>query len=472
MTILATLNLASVVGISQKDRSDLEARIARIENGLQRNLQIVGEEIPIYNIKERMKELNIPGLSIAVITDGKIEWAKGYGYADLSKGRKVTTETLFRAASISKPISALRVLQLAEEGKISLDANVNDYLMSWKVPDSKYTTYEKVTPRRILNHSAGLTVRGFSDYRKGDVIPSTIDILNGKGKDEPVQVFREPGKDRTYSGGGYHILQLLVIEVDQRPFAETMETNILKRLGMNRSTFTSPLPQQYHSVAATQYRPSGNEIKGKWPIYPQLSAAGLWTTPSDLARYVMAVQEILFTKEEGILTYETVLDMLTEGEGQSGLGPKIGKHVFLHGGGSKGNRSLFVGWKESANGVAIMMNTDNDLIIHEIMLSIAKEYDLPEVFAKIKTVIEMSDDSRKKYIGEYTIQRYGQMHIRPAERGLEMTADFMKEPIPILPESATSFFDARDGATYQFDLAGDKVKGFEIDGLTAVKMKD
>ena len=455
----------------QGSRHLLEERIARIENGLQRNLQIVGEVVPTYNIEKRMKALNIPGLSIAVITDGKIEWAKGYGYADVSEGRKVTTETLFRAASISKPITALRVLELAEEGKIDLDANVNDYLTTWKVPENKYTIYKKVTPRRILNHSAGLTVRGFTGYRKGDVTPSVVETLDGKGKDGPVRVFREPGKDRTYSGGGYEVLHLLISEIDQQPFEVTMEEHVLKRLGMTRSTFTTPLPPKYHNVAATQYRPNGNAIKGKWPVYPELAAAGLWTTPSDLARYIMAIQKIWFTKEEGILTYETVADMLTEGKGQSGLGPKIGKHVFVHGGGSKGNRSLFFGWKETPNGVVIMMNTDNDLIIQEIMLSIAKEYNLPDVTPKVKTIVEMSAEVRKKYVGTYMMQRYGQMHIRMAERGLEMMGNFMKEPIPILAESETAFFDARDGASYQFDLAGDKVKGFEIDGLKAVKVK-
>ncbi|MEP5613377.1 MAG: serine hydrolase domain-containing protein, partial [Cyclobacteriaceae bacterium] len=364
--ILISLLHASWTSSCQKSGDELVERIRRIENGLQRNLQIVGEIVPTYNIEERMKELNIPGLSIAVITDGKIEWAKGYGYADVAEGRKVTTETLFRAASISKPITALRVLQLAEEGKIDLDANVNDYLTAWKVPENRYTTYKKVTPRRILSHSAGLTVSGFIGYSKDDAVPNVVEILDGKGKDGPVRVFREPGKDRTYSGGGYEILHLLISEIDQQPFEVTMQEHVLNKLGMTGSTFTAPLPLKFHPVAATQYRPNGNEMKGKWPVYPELAAAGLWTTPSDLAMYILAIQKIWFTKEEGILTYETVRDMLTEGKGQSGLGPKIGKHVFVHGGGSKGNRSLFFGWKETANGVAIMVNTDNDLIIQEL----------------------------------------------------------------------------------------------------------
>ncbi|MEQ9230129.1 MAG: serine hydrolase domain-containing protein, partial [Cyclobacteriaceae bacterium] len=150
-----------------------------------------------------MKELGIPGVSIAVMNNGVIEWAKGYGIADSLENRKVTTETLFQAGSISKPVAATRALQLMEQGLIDLDVNVNTYLSGWKLPDNEFTEKEKVTTRRILNHSAGLTVSGFPGYMTGETIPSLPEILDGKGNTDPVRVYKEPGGDWSYSGGGY-----------------------------------------------------------------------------------------------------------------------------------------------------------------------------------------------------------------------------------------------------------------------------
>mgnify|MGYP001800512163 CR=1 FL=1 len=187
--------------------TSLEDRIDRIENGLQLTLQIEGDAIPTFHVEERLKELGIPGVSIAVLKDGEIEWAKGYGMAAVSENRPVTTETMFLAGSISKPVAAIRAHQLAEEGIIHLDSNVNTYLSSWQLPDNEFTTREKATTRRILNHTAGLTVWGFPGYDKGDVVPSAVEVRDGKGNTDPVRVYQEPGTDWMYSGGGYTIMQ-------------------------------------------------------------------------------------------------------------------------------------------------------------------------------------------------------------------------------------------------------------------------
>lgn len=202
-TLFSSLILLILIGCSpqsKKNKELLEKRIVRIENGLQPALQIQGDTIPFYNIETRMQELGIPGVSIAVLNDGEIEWAKGYGMADSSENRRVTTETMFLAGSISKPVAATRALQLAEMGVIHLDSNVNQYLYSWKVPDNEFTKNEKVTTRRILNHTAGLTVWGFPGYDKGDTIPSVVEVLDGKGNTDSVRVYKKPGESWMYSG--------------------------------------------------------------------------------------------------------------------------------------------------------------------------------------------------------------------------------------------------------------------------------
>jgi CubicO group peptidase (beta-lactamase class C family) len=195
------LTIASCAPQSETEQELLQQKITRIENGLQPNVQIAGDSIPNFNIEERMRELGIQGVSIAVINKGEIEWAKGYGMADSAENREVTTETMFLAGSISKPFAALRAHQLAEQGVISLDSNVNNYLSSWKVPDNAFTVNEKVTTKRILNHTAGLTIWGFPGYDKGDTIPSVVEVLDGKGNTGAVRVFKEPGESWMYSGG-------------------------------------------------------------------------------------------------------------------------------------------------------------------------------------------------------------------------------------------------------------------------------
>jgi len=168
-----------------------------------------------------------------------------------------------QTGSISKPVAALRVHQLAEDGTINLDSNVNNYLSSWKLPDNEFTKTEKVTTRRILNHTAGLTVWGFPGYDKGDTIPGVVDVLNGKGNTDSVRVYKVPGESWMYSGGGYTIMQLMITDIEQKSFPEIMKENILNPLGMKSSTFENPLPVKYHDLAATGYRANGAEVEGK-----------------------------------------------------------------------------------------------------------------------------------------------------------------------------------------------------------------
>ncbi|MEL6484652.1 MAG: serine hydrolase domain-containing protein, partial [Bacteroidota bacterium] len=238
----------------KKEDTQLEEKIIRIENGLQPNLQIEGDSIPNFNLEERLKELGIPGVSIAVIHNGKLEWAKGYGMADVSENRPVTSETLFLAGSISKPVAGLRAHQLAEAGTIDMDSSVNKYLTSWKLPENKFTTEEKVTTRRILNHTAGLTVWGFPGYDKGDTIPTVPEVLDGLGNTDSVRVYKKPGESWMYSGGGYTIMQLMITDLEGKSFPDIMQENVLNPLGMTESTFENPLPEKYHASAATGYR--------------------------------------------------------------------------------------------------------------------------------------------------------------------------------------------------------------------------
>ncbi len=418
-----------------------------------------------------MKELGIPGVSIAVINEGQLEWAKGYGIADSSENRPVTTETMFLAGSISKPVAAIRTHQLAEEAVISLDSNVNKYLTSWKLPENKFTEKEKVTPRRILNHTAGLTVWGFPGYDKGDTIPSVSEVLDGQGNTDSVRVYKEPGESWMYSGGGYTIMQLMITDIERKSFPEIMQTHVLDPLGMTASTFENPLPHQYHSIAATGYRVNGNEVEGKWPIYPEMAAAGLWTTPSQLILYAKEIQQIYQTQQNGLLKANTVNEMLTPGMNDHGLGPAVMEHAFGHGGADEGFRADLVAWKENPVAVVIMVNSDNGSIIQEIKLSIAKEYGLPGIEPVKRVVQKQSVEELQRFTGKYNIPDLGDLEIIVKDNGLEHLAPFAPEPIFLLPASDSTFFNKNNGGYLRFLRNGDSITGFKFYGFEATKIE-
>ena len=450
----------------EKENNTLvDERILRIENGLQSNLQIqYGDSVGVqyYNIEERMKELKIPGLSIAVMNSGVIEWAKAYGMADSSENRKVTTETLFQAGSISKPIAATRALQLAENGKINLDSNVNDYLTSWKLPENGFTEEEKATTRRLMTHSAGLTVHGFPGYSRNDTIPNVVDVLNGKGNTGPVTVFRKPGERWKYSGGGYTIMQLIITDLEQREFPAIMQEHVLAPLGMTSSTYANPLPERYHNLAAAGHYSDGTEVEGNWHVYPEMAAAGLWTTPSQLVLWTREVQQIAQTQQDGLLKVETVNEMLTEYRGNQGLGPYVLEHTFGHGGADEGFRADLMAWRWHPISVAIMANSDNgSAIFREIFLSIAKEYDLPGIEPRLRTFRKQQHEELARYAGKYQFTDNSAV-IEVKDNGLEFTGGPASSPIFLLPETDSTFFSKATGLYFNFKFGEDSVSGIQV----------
>ncbi|MEL7003841.1 MAG: serine hydrolase domain-containing protein, partial [Bacteroidota bacterium] len=367
------------------------------------------------------------------------------------------------------PVAALRAHQLAEEGIISLDSNVNKYLTSWKLPENEFTEKEKVTTRRILNHTAGLTVWGFPGYDKGDTIPSVPDVLDGKGNTDSVRVYKEPGESWMYSGGGYTIMQLMITDIEGMSFPEIMQSNVLDPVGMTSSTFENPLPQKYHPIAATGYRANGDEVEGKWPIYPEMAAAGLWTTPSQLILYAKEIQQIYQGQQDGLLKANTVNEMLTAGMNEHGLGPVVTEHTFEHGGADEGFRADLVAWKEKPIAVVIMVNSDNGSIIQEIKLSIAEEYGLPGIEPVKRVVYELSTEQLQRFTGKYSIPDLGEVEIVVKDNGLEHLAPFAPEPIFLLPASDSTFFNKNGGAYLEFIQESDSITGFKFYGFQATR---
>jgi CubicO group peptidase (beta-lactamase class C family) len=246
-------------------------------------------------VKAQMAQRHIRGLSLAIITDGKISVARAYGVVDDSSKAPATTSTLFQAGSISKPVSALGALHLVEAGTLSLDADVNTKLTSWKVPDNQFTATEKVTLRRLLSHNAGLTVHGFPGYDISTRVPTVVQVLDGTPPTNtaPIRVDTTPGAIWRYSGGGFTVMQQMVIDVTGQPFAQFLQKTVLGPIGMTSSSFEQPLPNHVAARTAAGYYADGSPVRGRWHVYPEIAAAGLWTTPTDLAKWAIEVQEAL-----------------------------------------------------------------------------------------------------------------------------------------------------------------------------------
>src|SRR6476660_2964002 len=180
-------------------------------------------------VKAQMTQRHIRGLSLAIIKDGKIVVARGYGMVDDVSKKPVTTSTLFQAGSISKPVSALGTLHLVEAGTLSLDEDVNAKLTSWKVPENRFTATEKVTLRRLLSHSAGMTVHGFPGYDRADRLPTLVQVLDGAppANTPAIRVDTTPGAIWRYSGGGFTVMQQMMIDVTGQPFPRYMQQTVL-----------------------------------------------------------------------------------------------------------------------------------------------------------------------------------------------------------------------------------------------------
>jgi CubicO group peptidase (beta-lactamase class C family) len=236
------------------------------------------------HLLDRMAHYRVPGVSIAVINDNRIEWAKGYGVLEAGTDAPVTPDTLFQTGSIGKPVVAAAALHLVEQGLIDLDADVNDYLVSWQVPENEFTAQEKVTLRRLLSHSAGMPHHDVRGYAVGEAVPTLLQILDGAppANSPPIRVSHVPGTQALYSNAGYIVVRPLLEDVTGQRFPQIVRDAVLEPCGMNDSTLESPLPEELEAVAARGHRVNGALVRGRWHTYSEMSSGGsMWSTPSD-----------------------------------------------------------------------------------------------------------------------------------------------------------------------------------------------
>jgi CubicO group peptidase (beta-lactamase class C family) len=388
--------------------SDVTRRIDHVQHGLLPPVLISGQAPRMTELASRMKDLQVPGASVAVIHDGKLEWARGFGVTR-SDGTPVTADTLFQAASISKPVFTAAVMSLVQSGKLDLDTDVNQYLRGWRLPQNEFTHAATVTLRELLTHSAGVTVQGFGGYEAGAPLPTLVQVLDGvaPANNEPIRVAAVPGKQRSYSGGGFIIAEQVVSDVTGVTLPKLVHDLVLAPYGMKQSTFEQPLPPDLLARAAVPYRNDGSPVPGGPHVYPELAAAGLWTTPSDLARYAIGLQRALAGKSGGALSDKTAHLMLTRQSGPQALGFMMGgaptRPTFSHSGANAGYRCILIAY-EAGDGIVVMTNGDNgDALMNDLVRTVAHEYGWPDYQPVVRTLAAVDPRVFDRYVGAYRL---------------------------------------------------------------------
>lgn len=457
-----TLLMAGLSGwATQAVGADTEAaRIARIETSLVPKLVIRNRPEPARTMTDRMAFYRVPGVSLAVFSSERILLTRQYGVRNGLTGRPVTADTVFQASSVSKTATALAVLRLVREGRLDLDGDVSDRLAGWSLPSSGSTETEKVTVRRLLSHNAGVTVHGFAGYGPGDPLPSLHQILDGAppANNPLITVDKVPGSGFRYSGGGYVVLQQLLADVTGEPFAATLDRTVLKPAGMTRSAFALHSPE---TGAADGHLADGQPIVGGAMIFPEQAPAGLWATPSDLARMAMELAREADGRSNRILDRALAREMLTRQAGDWGLGVDLSaidpEPSFSHVGTNPGFQAYLIFLPGRDQGLVVMTNGANQSgFFLEIVMAVAREYGWPGFQQVVRDVVAVDAATLSSYAGTWRADGAPDFQVKTEGGRLFVEGGpFGPAPVELFAESPTRFFILSTGFTFDFSEAGE-----------------
>ncbi len=425
--------------------SPVNDEIARIENGLRPSVVLADAPVVTRKLADEMARLHVPGVSVAVIRNGRIAWARGFGVTQAG-GAAVDARTLFQAASISKPVAAMAALKLVEEGQLTLDADINTVLASWKLPAATGGP-ATASLRQLLSHTAGTSVSGFPGYAAGKPVPTLLQVLDGAApaNTRPVHVDGPQGSFR-YSGGGYSVVQQAMIDRSGRPFDALLMDTVLKPLGMSDSSFAQPLPAALQARAALPHDRRGQPYAGGPYTYPELAAAGLWTTPTDLARFALEVQRAASGKGKGVLSQASARTMLAVPGKDKGyaLGLQVegsgAAASFEHGGSNMGYQNTLFAYTDHGDGAVVLTNGDNGAELAQgLIRAIAAEYKWPTYQSKTRKAVPLDAARRAALPGRYATREIGDFTIEERD-GQLMLALRAGQYEPLYAESPEVLF--------------------------------
>lgn len=480
-TLILFILLVSTQFLRAQVPATVADRIKAVENNLAPNT-VYGDTVPQLNLQKQMEKYGIPGLSIAVVKDYQIDWAKGYGVADAKDKTPVTTATRFQAASISKSLNGVGLLKLVQQGRIDPTADINTYLRSWQFPYDSLSKNKKITLLNLLSHTAGLSVHGFRGYTTSEKIPTILQVLDGsKPANSPaIRSLFEPGLKFQYSGGGTTISQLMLMDITGQRYDEYMQKEVLDPLGMSNSFFTQPPPAGTENLATAHN--DGKPVKGKYHVYPEQGAAGLWTTPTDLAKYIIETQLAYQGKSSKVLNKEMTVKRLTPYmDASMGLGVGIFKkgddQYFTHNGGNEGFLCTYIGSFDGGNGVVIMINGNSFSVITELANSVARVYGWKDFYKpSMKKAFMVHKETLQSYTGKYLLLKDtisfslcgNDLCIRqngePAEGWKAVFSDATNFSIPAVPGANVKML-FKDGKVSSFELQqnGNKVVAMKVE---------
>lgn len=383
------------------------------EHGLRRAILIKGDEQHRFSLHERMNHYRVPGLSIAIIDNCRIVEARGYGQS-AGDGHAVSSRTLFQAGSISKSVTAVAALKLVNEGRLSLDGDIRSTLRMWKVRYGDTVAPAPVTLRQLLNHTAGLNEVGGTGYLRGMPLPTLAQILEGAvpANTPPIRVEKVPGTAWQYSSGGYYVVQALLTEAAGMAFPKLAARLVLDPAGMRHSSFAQPLPAGKEQMATRAVGQDGTPLTDGWRVNPELAAGGMWTTPSDLARFAIGLAQSARGQDVGLLDARAAGMMMTRGLNNWGLGVDLGSPAgprrFGHTGHNTGFVSEYVMYPDSCQGAVVMTNADQGgWLIAEVLRAISDAYHWPDRRPSlVQSAAPVTGEIAKRFVGTYQLRDF------------------------------------------------------------------
>ncbi|MCS4301001.1 serine hydrolase [Chryseobacterium sp. BIGb0232] len=263
------------------------------------------------NIEPQLEKYKLPGFSLVVFENYKIVYSSQVGVKSMDSKEKLDENTAFSTASIAKPITALLCHILEEKGLINLNDPIDKYLKRWHLPKSKFTENNSPTWKQFLNHTAGTSQGGFEDHYEGETIPTITQSLLGQipRYDKEIEFLFTPGTSFEYSGGGYVIIQMALEDTLNKPIAELAQEYIFSPLGMKNTTMIQPNEKGFLKNVAFVHDKEGKVIKTGLPITPQVAPSGLWSTPTDLAKLSIEIQNALRNKNNKVISHQVAKEV-------------------------------------------------------------------------------------------------------------------------------------------------------------------
>jgi CubicO group peptidase (beta-lactamase class C family) len=430
--------------------SDID-RIARIEAQLLPAVPLATDTGSQWSIHQRLRAHRIPGLSVAVVHDGRVAWVRSYGHRDAEISEPVTPCTMFQAGSISKPVATLALLSLVHAGAVALDTDVNHYLRRWRLPVSRFTRDSLVTLRRLLSHRGGISVRGFDGYTRGAPIPTLPQVLDGvaPANSAPIVVDTTPGAVVRYSGGGFTVAQLLLEDVTGESFDAFAHRRLFAPHGLTRTTYSAVHASTNGGDVASGHDTTGRPIVGRWRELPEMAAASLWSTPRELASLVLSVQAAVRGESGAVLDMALAQEMMTPQAPSQGLGvglKGLPAYRFSHSGANEGFRAMLIGYLDRNDGIVVMTNGERgDALAMEYVRAVAREYGWLDLVPHVRHTIPLSSAMRERLEGRFALGPNWEIDVM--ERGDSLfVGPVGRRPLAALMDSdSTLFFPTMDG---------------------------